>query len=150
MERKSIYVIVLFIVVQATGMANPDYQIVFTQEPFKPPSTKSTGGWTFRKTPPEGSRVVTLSPEGEISHLTPEFVSACHPCVSHDGKRILFSGKLTREDRWNIWEMDIDGKNKRQITKDLGDCTEPEYLARSAITPPEFTDKVRWVVFASQ
>lgn len=107
------------------------------------------GGFSFSKARPERSRIVLLSPDGSFSVLTPEFTSACDPSVSFDGKRILFAGKRSPQEKWNIWEMDVDGKNKRRITKDLGDCGEPEYLALSSITPPEFKDKVRWITFTS-
>ncbi|MFQ6040635.1 MAG: hypothetical protein ACE5PV_07245, partial [Candidatus Poribacteria bacterium] len=145
---KSILIVALLFIMLATEVARAEYQIVFTQEPYKR-EAENRSSWAFRKSRPQGSRIVVLSPDGAISVLTPEFASACDPSVSYDGKRILFAGKRTRKERWNIWEMDIDGKNKRQITKDFGDCAEPEYMARGAITPPEFTDKVRWIVFTS-
>ena len=146
--RKSFFIVVLLFTMLAIDVARAKYQIVFTQEPYNP-QNEDASNFSFRKARPEGSRIVVLSPDGAISVLTPEFASACDPCVSYNGKRILFAGKHTQQEHWNIWEMDIDGKNKKQITKDLGDCAEPEYMARGAITPPEFTDKVRWIVFTS-
>jgi hypothetical protein len=145
---KSVFIFALLFTTLAMDMVRAEYQMIFTQEPYKK-EDKKTSGWAFRKSRPEGSRIVVLSPDGAISVLTPEFVSACDPCVSYDGKRILFSGKRAQQERWNIWEMDIDGENKKQITKDLGDCAEPEYLACGSITSPEFADKVRWIVFTS-
>ena len=99
--------------------------------------------------PTTGSRIVLLARHGSPAVLTPEFAAAADPSVSFDGKRILFSGKRTAQDKWDIWEMDPDGRNKRQITRDFGNCREPEYLARSSITPPDFDDKVRWITFIS-
>lgn len=144
--KKLIAIIISLFVAPITGRT---HQIVFTQEPIKSTQIKKGSKWAFSKEGIPGSRIVSLSPDGEITVLTAEFTSASDPAVSYDAKRILFAGKLKPEDRWNVWEMDIDGKNKRQITKDMGDCREPDYLARGSITPPEFTDKVRWVVFAS-
>ena len=146
LRKKLITIILLSFVTPITGRA---YQIVFTQEPIESSQIKKESKWAFSKEVPSGGRIVSLSSAGEITVLTAEFASASAPSLSYDAKRILFAGKLKPEDRWNIWEMDIDGKNKKQITKDLGDCSEPEYLATSSITPPEFTDKVRWVVFTS-
>ena len=44
-----------------------------------------------------------------------------------DGTRLLFSGKRTPDDDWNIYEMSIDGSGLRQITRGLGDCRDPSY-----------------------
>ncbi len=144
--KKFIIITFLLLVIPMTGSS---YQIVFMQEPIESRQIKKESKWAFSKESTPGSRIVALSSDGEISVLTPEFASAFDPAVSCDAKRILFAGKLTPKARCNIWEMDIDGKNKKQITKDLGDCREPEYMALGSITPPEFTDKVRWIVFTS-
>jgi Tol biopolymer transport system component len=127
-----------------------DYNLVFTQVPFRSGQHKAKSGrFLLNRASGRGSRVVLLGSSGSITVLTPEFSAASDPAVSFDGRRILFSGKKELEDNWDIWEMDLDGRNKRRITKDFGDCREPEYLAKSAITPPDFTDKVRWITFTS-
>jgi hypothetical protein len=124
--------------------------IVFAQVPF---NAKLHGGqagqFLLNEAAGEGSRIALLEAHGSPVVLTPEFAAAADPSVSFDGKRILFSGKRTAQDKWDIWEMDLDGKNKRQITNGFGNCREPEYLARSSITPPDFEDKVRWIAFIS-
>jgi len=144
--RKFITIILLLFVAPATGLA---YQIVFTQEPIESRQIEEESKWAFSQELASGSRIVALSSDGDVTVLTPELASASDPAVSYDAERILFAGKRTPKERWNIWEMDIDGKNKRQITKDMGDCREPEYMALGSITPPEFTDKVRWIVYTS-
>jgi hypothetical protein len=58
-----------------------------------------------------------------------DFHSAADPDVSFDGKRIVFSGKKNASDKWNVFEMGIDGRGVRQITRDLGDCRSPVYLS---------------------
>ena len=127
-----------------------NYYMVFTQAPF---IAKLHGGQAGRfllnGAADKGSRIVLLARHGSPAVLTPEFAAAADPSVSFDGKRILFSGKRTAQDTWDIWEMDPDGKNKRQITRGFGNCREPEYLARSSITPPDFDNKVRWITFIS-
>ncbi len=90
-----------------------------------------------------------LSGDGALAVLTPEFASAAQPSLSFDARRIIFAGKSSPRDNWNIWEMDVDGKNKRRLTGDFGNCLEPAYLATSSITPPDFDDKVRWILFTS-
>ncbi len=129
-----------------------DTAIIFTQMPVTTDGAGSTEGFAFRVDPPDGSRIVMLRParpDGGLEILTEGFASACDPCVSFDASRFLFAAKERVDDDWNIWEMAFDGSGKRRLTDGLGDCREPAYLARSSITPPEFTDKVRWIVFTS-
>ncbi len=75
----------------------------------------------------EGGRVVRLDPDGKLQVLTEGFSSACELDVSFDAKCILFAAKREAQDRWNIWEMNADGSDARQITKDLGNCRSPAY-----------------------
>lgn len=60
--------------------------------------------------------------------LTPQFVAVRDPEVSFDGQRVLFAGKRTLKDRWQVWEVRCDGKRLRQVTHARGDCAEPHYL----------------------
>ncbi len=122
--------------------------MVFTQEPIGARASRSPEG-LFGTARPDSCRIVSLTPDGKLSVLTPEFASACDPSVSFDGKRILFAGKRTVEDRWNIYEMNADGSGKIQITKDMGDCLEPIYLPMASVNPPNFDDRVRWITFTS-
>ena len=78
-----------------------------------------------------GMQIVKLSPaqpDGTLTVLTPEFYGADEPELSYDGKKIIFSGRRTKDDGWEIWEMDLDGKNKRQITHGMADACSPYYL----------------------
>jgi hypothetical protein len=153
MKKRFTAVAFLLVAIQA-GMPVTSNQLkhdlVFTQVPF---IAKLHGGQAGRfllnGAADKGSRIVFLERHGSPAALTPEFAAAADPSVSFDGKRILFSGKRAAQDKWDIWEMDLDGKNKRQITREFGNCREPEYLARSSITPPDFNDKVRWITFIS-
>jgi hypothetical protein len=152
--KKCFAAFAFFLVAFQPGMPSAsrqvDYSIVFTQVPFTAKShDEQSGRFLLTGASENGSRIVLLANNGSLAVLTPEFAAAADPCVSFDGKRILFSGRRTAQDNWDIWEMDTDGNNKRQITRNLGNCREPEYLARSAITPPDFEDKVRWITFIS-
>ena len=79
--------------------------------------------------------------------LTPEFESACSPVVSFDGRRVAFAGRKNAGDSWNIWEMDVDGGNKRRIIAVAANCLTPEYLP-SIYTLDDLTPRDQ-VVFAS-
>jgi hypothetical protein len=75
----------------------------------------------------DGGRLVVLEGGGATRVLTPGFESAADPAVSFDGKRILFAGKKTRRDAWNVFEMNADGSGLRQITRNAGNCRRPMY-----------------------
>ena len=123
---------------------------VFTQVPYRAELHGSKpAAFLLNRAAGKGSRICVLSASQSLAVLTPEFAAASDPSISFDGKRIVFAGRRTLKEPWNIWEMDIDGANKRQVTRDLGNCREPEYLATSSITPPDFADRVRWVTFVS-
>ena len=62
--------------------------------------------------------------------LAEGFHSACDPAVSFDAKRILFAGKRTSLDPWNIYEVAADGSGLRQITRNVGNCRRPSYQSK--------------------
>ena len=128
--------LVLLCAAGPSSSRGPDFPIVFTQEALEAGAAAS-------------SRLAVRSPGGRISVLTDGFAAAADPSVSHDGQRILFAARLGPGDRWDIWEMAADGSGKRRVTRDLGDCREPVYLAPAAVDAPDFRDKVPWMAFTS-
>jgi len=85
---------------------------------------------------PQGSTIVRLHPaakEHGVIRLTDDFFAAADPQMSFDGVRILFSGQKAQSDHWQIWEMDLDGGHKRQITKCSEDCLRAAYLPADEI-----------------
>jgi hypothetical protein len=130
--------------------ASMGVDLVISQIPHRPGHQLRTDGrFSYSKEREQSGRIILLTSGGESQVLTQDFLVAADPTVSFDGKRILFAGRKRTTEPWNIWEMDVDGKNKRQITKDQGNCLEPRYLATSSITPPDFSEKVRWITFLS-
>jgi len=80
---------------------------------------------------PDGSRIalLVLGAKGKSpATLTNEFFAAADPQIDFSGKHILFTGQKVRGDRWQIWEMNVDGSGARQITKCVTDCLRPAYL----------------------
>lgn len=101
--------------------------IIFTQAPVV-----SAGEHRF----PQGSRLVRLTPRSKpqpLVNLTPEFFAAADPSVSFDGTKVLFAGQERPDARWQIWEMNADGAEKRQVTHLNGDCSRPAYLPREGV-----------------
>lgn len=77
----------------------------------------------------EGARLVKVCPNSSIEELSRDFHSACDPSISFDASHILFAGKKTPDNNWNIYEMEIDGSNVRQITYGTGNYRSPDYQA---------------------
>lgn len=85
---------------------------------------------------PKGSHLALLSPAkqaGTPVNLTPGFFAAADPQVSFNGHRVLFAGRKTRNGHWQIWEMNVDGTEKKQITRGREDCFDPAFLPRNEV-----------------
>jgi Hydrazine synthase alpha subunit middle domain len=95
---------------------------------------------------PQGSSIVRFSspvqPRNTV-HLTEGIFAAADPQISFDGTQVLFSGRKRQSDHWQLWEMDINGGEKRQITKCSQDCLRGAYLPAQeiAVTVEETTGK---------
>ncbi|MBD3870265.1 MAG: hypothetical protein IFJ97_02760, partial [Acidobacteria bacterium] len=57
---------------------------------------------------PDRSQIVRLSPGGSERPLTDDFLAACDPAVSFDGRQILFAGRRSSKERLQIWRMSAD------------------------------------------
>ncbi len=55
------------------------------------------------------------------------------PCVSYDGKRVLFSYRKGGREHFNLYEIGADGKGLRQITDGPWDDIEPVYVPDGGI-----------------
>lgn len=83
---------------------------------------------------PQGSEIVRFDPSTQrLTRLTEDFFAAGDPQASFDAARILFSGQKARGDLWQIWEMNLDGSGKRQITQCRQDCVRAAYLPANEI-----------------
>ncbi|GAA0859779.1 amidohydrolase family protein [Aliiglaciecola litoralis] len=63
-----------------------------------------------------GDLFIVSAQGGEAKPLTQDFAWNIHPAISPDGTKIAFSSD--RGGLSNIWVMDIDGSNLKQITKE--------------------------------
>ena len=85
---------------------------------------------------PQGSHLERLSPgtsSRPVINLTPDFFAAADPQISFDATQVLFAGRKTRGSRWQIWEMNADGSDQRQLTQGSADCFQPAYLPQNEI-----------------
>ena len=92
---------------------------------------KSTATNTLNSSRAESNlyKLSPISPDGAVTPLT-DFVGASvsDPCVSFDGERILFSMRPPGGRNRNIYEINADGSDLRQITSGGGDDFDPLYL----------------------
>ncbi len=122
--------VALLVSATATGSRLPD-TVVLTQLPAQvssenpPPAV----GDILRHPIGEGARIILVDEDGRSRVLSKDFHSAADPDVSFDGKRVVFAGKKGESDKWNVFEIGIDGGGARQITRDYGDCRNPVYLS---------------------
>lgn len=108
--------------------------VIFGQVPVSPPLGDCTASAGLRVTEelPAGSRIVALDPidpDRGIVNLTAGFLAAGRPDISFDGQRILFVGRRTGDDRFNVCEMNLDGTGTRQVTDRDTDCLAAIYLS---------------------
>ncbi|MBI1795913.1 MAG: PD40 domain-containing protein [Candidatus Eisenbacteria bacterium] len=92
---------------------------------------KTTGTETLNKSWAYGNlyKLSPIAPDGIVTPIT-NFTGATvsDPAVSFDGKKILFSLRRSGDAHRNIWEIDADGANLRQVTGGGGDDFDPLYL----------------------
>ncbi len=60
--------------------------------------------------------------------LTDGFYSARSPEISPDGTMVLFTARKNKEDKWQIWEINLKNKKSRQVISLSENCVEPAYL----------------------
>jgi hypothetical protein len=65
--------------------------------------------------------------------LTSDFYAAADPEISFDGAKILFAGKKSAADPWQIWEIGKDGSGLRQIVSSKDDVVRPLYLPQGFV-----------------
>jgi hypothetical protein len=104
------------------------FPMILTQLPADQLRASPSDG-TLRADYGARAQLLLVHPDGTTKVLSQGFHSASDPALSFDGRRLLFAGKLQAADNWNIFEMTVEGKEIRQITKDLGDCRSPDYQA---------------------
>jgi Hydrazine synthase alpha subunit middle domain len=76
---------------------------------------------------PQGAKLVAVM-GGMVRLLVPGFYASADAAVSYDAARVLFSGKRTPADHWQVFELDLQGGSPRQLTHTGYDCIRPLYL----------------------
>lgn len=117
----------IFLVLPSYSFSMEQPDIIFVQIPLskEPENIQQLKPYSLRHYV-DGSRIVLLSKRlNHLVVLTEDMAAACDPAVTFDGSAILFAGKKTPQDTWQIWRMDTNGDHKEQITTGLRDCRSP-------------------------
>jgi hypothetical protein len=80
-----------------------DKAIIITQLPV---STNQRIGTNWFRDFGNEARIIKVNPDLSLERLSRDFHSACDPSVSFDASHILFAGKRSPDDDWNIYEME--------------------------------------------
>jgi len=114
----------------------PDDLIVHEETTAAIVFVKTTGEETLNRSWAEGNlyKLSPISPDGVVTPIT-NFTGASvsDPCVSFDGKKILFSMRPQGGSNKNIYEINVDGTGLRQVTNGGGHDFDPQYLPDGTI-----------------
>ncbi len=126
-------VVVFVILATAAGCRNSAPDDIISQEETTEAIVfvKTDGEETLNRSRAFGNlyRLSPISPEGTVTPITSfSGATVSDPCVSFDGKRILFSMRPQGGSNHNIYEIGADGSGLRQVTSGGGDDFDPLYL----------------------
>jgi hypothetical protein len=102
--------------------------LIVTEAPINNQSPDYLNGAFWRYVP--GARISAVLPgkPTSLKVLTKDFFSANSPCISYDGRFILFTAQQKQDESWQIWEMNLDNLKYRQVISCKENCTDPVYL----------------------
>ncbi len=97
--------------------------IIVTSAPVYIPLAEMRGHERF----PRGAQLLLVH-NGETKPLVAGFADTADADVSFDAKRVLFAGKRTAGNPWQIWELTLKDGSVRSVIHTEGDAERPFYL----------------------
>jgi hypothetical protein len=76
---------------------------------------------------PKGAQVLLVH-AGKTELLVSGFAASADANVSFDGQTVLFAGKRSAGDPWQIWELTVKDRTVRKVTATATDAERPFYL----------------------
>jgi hypothetical protein len=76
---------------------------------------------------PNGARLLLVH-ERKAEVLVPDFAASADADVSFDGEWVMFAGKKTAGDPWQIWEVNLNDRKVRSVVTTKMDAVRPLYL----------------------
>lgn len=106
---------------QTAAQVGADF--IVTAAPVYVPLAELHGGERF----PRGAQLLLIH-DGKAEPLVNGFFATADADVSSDAKFILFAGKRTQTDPWQIWELDVKKGAVRKVITTATDAERPLYL----------------------
>jgi hypothetical protein len=100
-----------------------DSAFIATAAPAYEPLAALHGGERF----PQGARLL-IDRNGDAEPLLKDFAASADANVSFDAKAVLFAGKKTAHDAWQIWELTLADRSVRQVSAGMTEAIRPFYL----------------------
>jgi len=100
-----------------------EYDTIVTATAVYEPLAALRGGERF----PKGAQLLLIH-HGNAQPLVVDFVASADASVSFDGGSVLFAGKKTAGDPWQIWELTLADRKVRQVVSSSSDAIRPLYL----------------------
>jgi hypothetical protein len=97
--------------------------VIVTSAPAYEPLAALQGGERF----PRGAQLLLIH-DDRAEPLVADFAASADASVSFDGATVLFAGKKTAGDAWQIWELTLSDRTVRQVTHGAEDAIRPLYL----------------------
>lgn len=98
-------------------------EFLYTRATAFEPLAWMRGGERF----PGGASIFMKDASGQRV-LPGGLAASADPVVSFDASRVLFAGKKSPQDRWQIWELTLADGTLRRVTSCADDCVRPLYL----------------------
>jgi hypothetical protein len=77
----------------------------------------------------DSSRIVSFNPENRKERiLTTDFYTSFSPSISYDGKTLVFAGIIMKEDKSQIFKMNLENPIPIKVTSSESDCLAPVIL----------------------
>ncbi|MBK8881580.1 MAG: hypothetical protein IPN67_04120 [Bacteroidales bacterium] len=124
-----VFMILSGIFLVSCGKKPMDGMIIITEADNRAVSPDFVSGKLWRYIPE--SHLYAIDPENTQKapeSLTGNFFSACSPDISFDGKCMLFAAQKSKDEPWQIWEMDLSSRKVAQITTGNENSIDPAYL----------------------
>lgn len=101
----------------------PGADFIVTAAATYKPLAELRGGERF----PDGAQLLLVH-NGTAEPLVVGFAATADADVSYDGKSVLFAGKKSVGDRWQIWELTFSDQSLRKVTATNDDAERPFHL----------------------